>query len=258
MTSASSAGLELVGLSKRFGDTLAVDDVTFAVPPGQTWGLIGPNGAGKTTCFNLVSGFLRPTTGDVMWRGESVARYVPAARARRGIVRSFQQARTFTGLTVHDHLLIASHLERRSGFLADLAGTPSSRRAERAIGERADELVATYGLDTIVDRPAASLPYGLKKRLGFIMALAPRPSILLLDEPAAGLNFEEVATLRGDLDMLRETDITVLLVEHNMGLAMKVCQMIVVLDAGRILAQGEPRDVADDEQVKRAYLGSRK
>jgi branched-chain amino acid transport system ATP-binding protein len=242
-------------LSKRYGGVHAVREVDIEILEGELVGLIGPNGAGKTTLFNLLSGFTAPTAGVVRWLGQDVTRWPPAARSQAGMVRTFQQARVFRSLTVRDNLRIACHNVGRSGLLSDLLMGRRSRSAAAAIDRRVDDLIDRFALAPIADLRAQTLSYGQAKRLGVIMGSASSPRLLMLDEPAAGLNNVEVAHLRHDLEQLRGQGVTVLLVEHHMGLVMGVSDRIVVLDSGEKIAMGTPEEVANDDRVIAAYLG---
>ena len=250
--------LECDGVTKRFGGVTAVNDVTFAVRRHEKVGLIGPNGAGKTTLFNVVTGFAPASAGQVRWEGRDITRVHPSNRTKFGLVRSFQRSRVFPGLTVQDNLRTACHIAVQGNVFGDLFRSPRSRQNERTIRERTEELLEEYALTDVAHRPAGELSYGLGKRIGFVMALAPRPRMLLLDEPAAGLNRDEVDLLRTDLEGLSHGGVTVMFVEHHMGLVMQVAERIIVLDAGQMIAEGTPAQIATDARVVDAYLGTNK
>jgi ABC-type branched-subunit amino acid transport system ATPase component/ABC-type branched-subunit amino acid transport system permease subunit len=237
--------LEGIGLTKRYGGLVAVRDFSFQVHQGEILGLIGPNGAGKTTAFNLVSGFVRPDSGVLTWRGRPITRLSPHARARLGLVRTFQQPRVFPQLTIRENLVIAaqSHLGR-------VRRTDGSRPLPTA-----DRVLEGFGMAHLADTPAEQLAYGYSKRLGVAMAVATGSEMLMLDEPAAGLNAADVDRLRADLVRLRDEGRTVWIVEHHMELVMAVCDRVLVMDAGSVIASGTPDEVMAHPQVLEAYLG---
>ncbi|HUY01769.1 MAG TPA: ABC transporter ATP-binding protein [Rhodocyclaceae bacterium] len=251
----STAALYVRGLAKTFGGLRAVDDVSFTVPHGSLTALIGPNGAGKTTLFNLITNFYRPDAGDVRFYGESLAGVAPGRIAERGLVRTFQSARIFPGMTTLENALVGAHLQVRAGPLAQMLWLGSARREERALFARAEALLELVGLAAQRDSAATDLPMGAQKLLEVVRALMARPRLLLLDEPAAGLNDSETAELAALLRAIRANGITVVLVEHNMSLVMGVADQVVVLDAGTVLASGTPAQMQSDRRVIEAYIG---
>jgi branched-chain amino acid transport system ATP-binding protein len=235
--------LEVRELTRRFGGIVAVDGVSIAVAAGQIAGLIGPNGAGKTTVFNLVTGVYKPNAGDVRLAGESLLPLAPHEIARRGIGRTFQAGQLFKTMSVRDNVLLGAQ-----------AGT--RRRDDHGSSAHAIEMLDYVGLGHAAERPAASFPFAAQKRIELARALAGRPRLLLLDEPASGLNHEEVERLGSLIRRIRdELGVTVLLVEHHMNLVMGVSDVVHVLDFGRTIASGSPREVCTDPRVIEAYLG---
>jgi branched-chain amino acid transport system ATP-binding protein len=249
--------LSVEGLSVAFGGLAALRGVGFEVGDGEIFALIGPNGSGKTTVFNVLSGLIRPDAGRVTFAGAELTR-LPAHRiARAGIGRTFQNTEVFRALSALDNVLVGEHARLRGGVLAAACGAPRVRREEAAARERARALLARVGLADVADVPAGSLPLGHQKRLEMARALAAVPKLLLLDEPAGGLNPTETRTLMDLIRGLRaERGLTILVVEHDMDLVMGICDRVTVLHDGRILAAGSPREVAADPAVIDAYLGS--
>jgi branched-chain amino acid transport system ATP-binding protein len=245
--------LVIEGVSVAFGGVRALEEVSFEVPEGQVCGVIGPNGAGKTTLFDVVSGLRRPDAGRVRLRGRDLTGTSPAARARAGVRRTFQRTQVFGRLTVADNVLAALDWHGGGGGLvADLAGWPGRRRRERERRERVAEVLELCGLTPLREAYAAALPVGRRRLVELARALADRPALLLLDEPTSGLDAAQTARLA---EVVRALETTVLLVEHDMGFVMDVCDHVVVLDLGRVIAAGAPAAVREDPVVRAAYLG---
>jgi branched-chain amino acid transport system ATP-binding protein len=251
----NAPALEVAGLSKNFGGLKATDNVTFTVPHGSLTAVIGPNGAGKTTLFNLVTGLYRPDAGAVRFYGTSLLDRSPVEVAQLGLIRTFQSARIFPGMTALENAMAGAHLHMRNAPLKQMLWFGGARREERELAAKAGALLELVGLGPFRDIAATDLPMGGQKLLEVVRALMARPRLLLLDEPAAGLNDSETADLADLLRAIRDSGVTVMVVEHNMSLVMGVADQVIVLDAGSVVANGTPREIQQDARVIAAYVG---
>ncbi len=251
-----SALLEIRGLDKAFGGLRAVSGFHLDIQPGELVGLIGPNGAGKTTVFNLITGMIQPTAGEIRFEGHNLVGLRPHRIAQRGIARTFQNIRLFNDLTVLDNVRIAYHPYAGYGLAHAVLHTPHFHRCEREIEERAMDLLDVLHLTDRAGELARNLPYGDQRRLEIARALAARPKLLLLDEPAAGMNPGEIETLMALVRFIRDRfKLTLLLIEHQMRFVMKICERLVVMDFGEIIAEGNCTEIQTNPQVIEAYLG---
>ena len=255
MGPAQTPALVAEGITVRFGGLTALDEVSLSVPAGDVVGVIGPNGAGKTTLFNVVCGFVRPTAGTLTLHGRSLRRHHPHQLARLGIARTLQGLGLFPNLSVLDNVTAGAGRHARTGFGSALLGLPRSDTEERRLRERSRQILADLGADGYATRLPGELPYGIAKRVALARALVAEPALLLLDEPAGGLSAQEIDEL-GELVTTRlRGRLSVLLVEHHMDLVTTVCDSVVVLDFGRVIATGTPAQVRAEPRVAEAYLG---
>jgi branched-chain amino acid transport system ATP-binding protein len=244
------------GIGISFGGLRALDDVGFAARAGEILAIIGPNGAGKTTLFNIVSGLYRASSGRIALDGEDVTEAPPHRLAARGLSRTFQNLQVFFRMTALENVMAGRHLQERSGLLADLFRLPGTRRANAATREAAMALLAEVGLADKAELPAGSLPYGALKRLEIARALATNPRVLMLDEPAAGCNPVETEEIDHLIAQVAARGVAVVLIEHDMKLVMRISRHVVVLNQGRMLAEGAPEEVRANPEVIAAYLGT--
>ncbi len=247
--------LELKGITQVFGGVTALSDVSFSIRDNEITGIIGPNGAGKTTLFNIITGIYRQTSGKVIFEGNDISGIPVEKLASRGLVRTFQNIELFGRMTVLENVMVGLHSRSSSGFFACAFKAPWTFREERRIRDEAREWLAFAGIENLADVEAANLPFGRGRMLEIARAMACNPRIILMDEPAAGLNTQETLGLSGLIKKIRNMGITIVLVEHDMELVMDICDRIVVLNLGQKLAEGTPREIQDNSEVIAAYLG---
>lgn len=247
--------LEIKNLTKDFGGLRAVNDLSFSIKAGEIVGLCGPNGAGKTTIFNLITGYIRPSSGQIIFEGKNITGKPPHLIAKRGIVRTFQHNSIFMDFTVLENVVMARHLKTGVSALETVLNTPGNRRKNEVILKRSQDILQLVGLAALAQTTAKSLAHGHKRMLGIAIALAAEPELLFLDEPLSGMNGEEITEAMALIKKLWEKGITILLIEHNMRATMGLCQRMVMVSFGKKIAEGPPDEIKKNTEVIKSYLG---
>lgn len=259
MNSNRSQLLCIEGLTKRFGGLLAVSDFSIQLNKGELVGLIGPNGAGKTTVFNLITGILKPDRGKVLFMGENLAGRSPHEVSTKGLVRTFQNIRLMTGMTVKDNLKPAFHHKLSYSLVSSILNTPRFTRAEAEVNHKVERVLQTLGIIEYADMEVSDLPYGIQRRVEIARALCLEPIVLLLDEPTAGLNPKEVNEIIEIIHYVwKEMNAALIVIEHNMRVIMNICERIVVINEGKVIAVGKPTEIQNNQEVIQVYLGEKK
>jgi branched-chain amino acid transport system ATP-binding protein len=248
--------LQVKKITRYFKGLAALHEVDLEVLPGEILGIIGPNGAGKTTLFNVVTGFLNPSSGQILFKGEDITGLKPEEIAAKGLLRTFQITSLYGNFSAVENVMVAHHLQEKIGFWSALLNTASYRKKEKYFWEKSREMLRTFAPQIKMEAPAESLPHGHQQNLGLLMPLAAKPELLMLDEPVTGMNMDETTAMMDRIQKVRDSGVTIVLVEHNMRTVMGICDRIAVLNYGGKIAEGSPAEIIGNKQVIEAYLGS--